>query len=514
MSPELESTEISNNEREYEEKKKIIKYKIDSLINDQSKFILFGILILASIIRVYFLNIAKNQAHWWDTLAFGSLAKNMIFHLWTNTTFIQHEAIIRPPLVPFLWSILLRIDVSDFISLIVFGLLPSILSVFFIYLIGKELYDKKVGLIAAFILSVTWIHLFYTVRIMSDVPSLFFCLVSIYFFIISYQKIETKYFAISIFFMSLAILTRYFYGIIGAIYLLFVIIEHKHKFLKNKSFWVAGIIGAIPLIIFVLLNFMSHGSILPAASVYAESATEKPGFAFYTLGFISHDFTFIFALFFFIGFFIALFEVFIAFDSIKKVKKIKSHLFLILILLAPMTFFIFFLRAAEDRYLFLSFAGFLLISSYAISIISDYMKKYSKYLAIAFIIIVLVFGAYSSLKFGNDMIKSKTTSYLQMKQAFLWIKDNTPQDAVLLGENIDPYAVYYAQRKFVLWNLTSMDSSVNQADYIVLNAFHDQTQNVTDYVQGPLRSKLELSNAFFFDQNKQQPAVLIFKVKK
>ena len=112
------------------------------------------------------------------------------------------------------------------------------------------------------------------------------------------------------------------------------------------------------------------------------------------------------------------------------------------------------------------------------------------------------------------MIKSKTTSYLQMKQTFLWIKSNTPQDAVLLGENIDPYAIYYAEREFILWNGTSLDSSVNQADYIILNDFHEQTQNITDYVQGPLQSRLEVANVFFFDEAKQQPAVVIYKIKK
>ena len=83
-----------------------------------------------------------------------------------------------------------------------------------------------------------------------------------------------------------------------------------------------------------------------------------------------------------------------------------------------------------------------------ISFCAGYIKKYSKILAIIFIIGILLFGAYQEYKQADPLIKSKETSYLQMKQAFEWIKANTPKENVIVGSGIEPYAVYYADREY------------------------------------------------------------------
>ena len=35
-----------------------------------------------------------------------------------------------------------------------------------------------------------------------------------------------------------------------------------------------------------------------------------------------------------------------------------------------------------------------------------------------------------------------------MKYGFEWIKANTPRDSIVLGEGIEPYAAYYAERRY------------------------------------------------------------------
>ncbi|MEK6880150.1 MAG: glycosyltransferase family 39 protein [Nanoarchaeota archaeon] len=514
MSEGVENPTNQSNEKEYEERKILIKSKIDSLINDKYKIGLISILILALIIRIYFLIISQNQAHWWDTLAFGSLAKNLVFHLWDSTNFIASESVIRPPLFPILWALLIKINFSELWTLILLEFTPSVLSVYLIYLIGKELYDKRIGILASFILAVSWVQLFYTTRIMSDIPSFFFILASIYFFIRSYENINLKFFFLSIFFLSLAVLTRYFYGMIGIIYLVILITANKHHFLKNKSFWLGGILGLIPLLIFFAINLISHGNFLPAAGFYTTSAAEKPGFAYYILGFIPHIFKIVFTILFVIGLIIVLLELFLGFDSINSIKKLRHHLFVILILFFPLIFFIFFLRAAEDRYLFLSFVSFILIISHGIVFVYDYIRKYSKIVAVVLTIILLLFGAYSNLTFGNSLVIEKKTSFLQMKEAFLWIKDNTSKESILVGEWIPPYAIYYAERRFAEGNSTDFDQLLDKSDYLVVNAFHPQDPWVVNYLQNNASSKLAPVKSFFFDENQQQPAVIIYKIEK
>ncbi|MEK6891370.1 MAG: glycosyltransferase family 39 protein [Nanoarchaeota archaeon] len=512
MSEETKEKEETNKESS-ENKADKNKKNLENWLRDKYNLGLVGILVLASIIRLYFYFIAKDQAHWWDSLAFGSLAKNMISHIWDNSPFIANEAIIRPPLLGLVWSFLLRINFSDAASLFFLEIIPSILSILFIYLLAKEIYNKKVALISSFILSVLWIHLFYTTRIMSDVPSLFFTLASLYFFVKSYDDFKLKFFSLAIFFVSLAILTRYFYGFIGVVYIVMVIAKHKHKFISNKNFWIGGILGAIPIIIFFAYNLVVYKGLLPAASVYSASAAEKPSFAYYVLGFIQYDLQWIFVICLALGTILVVFELALGYDSIFKMKKLSSHLMLLLIGVGSLIFFIFILRAAEDRYLFLLMPSLIIFSAIGIEFVYNYSNKYNKILAIILVVIILLLGAYYHLSYGNLIIENKKTSYMQMKEAFLWINKNTPQNAVILGDGIDPYVIYYGERNYLASNSSILDQNIKDSDYVVLHGFEHQTPELINYVTNN-SNKFAPAYSNFFDPANQQPAVVIYKIKK
>lgn len=503
---------MESNEEKIEQRKKAIKEKLNLWLKDKALLFLAGIIILAIVLRLYFLAVAKDQAHWWDSLAFGSLAKNMIYHYWDNNAFLIHEGIIRPPLLSLLWSWLLRLNFSDLITIFLLEIIPSVLSVIFIYLLAKELYNKKVAIISSFIFAVLWIHLFYSVRIMSDAPSLFFSIASIYFFAKSYEEIKFKPFTLSIFFISLAILTRFYFGLIGIIYIFFMIFTHRTKLIKSKNFWLGGIIGSLPIAIYFISNLMTQGSLLPALKVYAESAATKPAFAFYTLSFIYYVLGAILTLFFLIGTIIVISQLLLGFDRIGGFKKLKSNMLMIVCLIIPLAFFIFWLRAAEDRYLFLCMPSILILSAIGIASCYEFVRKYSKYIAVILIAALLLFSAYKQITFASELIENKKTSYSQMRDAFVWINENTEKDAVLLGDGIEPYAIYYGERKLTNWSQDTIKEDVMNADYVILHGFEHQTKELLDYVQNGSAGNVSPVQAFFFDSEKKQPAVIIYKV--
>ena len=43
------------------------------------------------------------------------------------------------------------------------------------------------------------------------------------------------------------------------------------------------------------------------------------------------------------------------------------------------------------------------------------------------------------------MIMGKKDSYAQMKETFVWMKDNLPNDSIILGIGIEPYTIYYSE---------------------------------------------------------------------
>ena len=98
----MEEQEIFNKRKE-----KIIKW-----LKNNYNLCLLGIVLIALLVRLYYFVLTKDQAHWWDSLAYGSIAKDAIYHLWSGTSLVIHEKTIRPFLLPFLWSIFLRFNLK------------------------------------------------------------------------------------------------------------------------------------------------------------------------------------------------------------------------------------------------------------------------------------------------------------------------------------------------------------------------------------------------------------------
>ena len=105
------------------------------MIKNKYKLAIASVILFGAIVRLYLFNLVKNQAHWWDSLAYGSLAKNMIFHKWDSLPFLIHESTIRPPLLPIIWSLFLRIGASDYFLILFTNIIPSITSIILIFIL-------------------------------------------------------------------------------------------------------------------------------------------------------------------------------------------------------------------------------------------------------------------------------------------------------------------------------------------------------------------------------------------
>lgn len=477
------------------------------------KLAIVAIILFAAVVRIYFFNLVKTQAHWWDSLAYGSLAKNMIYHMWDSLPFIAHEAIIRPPIFPLIWSFLIRIGASDYAVIFLTGIIPSIISVYLVYLIGREMYSKKVGLAAAVFASVSWIHLFYSARAMTDIPSMCLILASIYFFIKSHDSFSLKPWSISVFLLSLAVLFRYSHAVIAIAYVAFLVFVHKGALFKSKNFWLGGLIGAFPLIFFILINLVSYGSILPATSEYSSSIGQKTSFAWYTFGFINYILMSPLIFLFYIGLAIMVLNVFMSYGFIFKNKASRMHAFSLILLVVVLSFFIFIIKAAEDRYLLGLSSILFIIPAISLSYVYRLAYKHRKEAAVIVCIVLVAWSMYSQLSFAKTLMLDKKESYRQMKDAFEWIKHNTDPSATITGEWADPYAIYYAERK-----VQALPQDLNfsgfslEADYVVINAIHPPTEQVLLYFSSLAESgRIRPIKAFFLDSAQTQPGVIIYQ---
>ena len=74
--------------------------------------------------------------------------------------------------------------------------------------------------------------------------------------------------------------------------------------------------------------------------------------------------------------------------------------------------------------------------------------------------IVLLLGAKLQYDHADALIKQKKDSYLQMKQGFEFIKQNTQANAVIVGNAIQPYTVYYGERQYIQVPPNSTDVAI------------------------------------------------------
>lgn len=117
------------------------------------------------------------------------------------------------------------------------ALLGSITSVL-LYLIGKRLFNEKVGMIAAFFLATTFLHIQDSHYITTDVPMTFMLTVSFYFCARVLLDGDTKYYILAGLFAGLAGATKY----TGIIIVLSLLCAHFLRVIDRKERWTETIL--------------------------------------------------------------------------------------------------------------------------------------------------------------------------------------------------------------------------------------------------------------------------------
>src|SRR3989344_3854636 len=316
---------------------------------------------------------------------------------------------------------------------------------------------------------------------------------------------------ISLFLLSIGTLIRYLIGMVFVFYLI-ILIFSKQLYLNKKKFWYSGILGTSPLIIAVILNYIISGDIfsrfIGANLGNASEQISKP-IAYNLINYIPIYLMNVFYYSFIFGLIIILFELIVGFNYIFKNERMKGSLLLIFILVAYFSFFIFYLRSADDRYFLPAALTMCIFAGVGIDWIYSFLKKYNQIIAVVVLFVILFFGAQAQLKQTDNIIKGKIDSFSQIKDGLLWLKQNTPANSDIVAIGLDPYAIYYADINITSYVTENDTERIEKADYLVLHAF-PPPNFLQSFVQQN-QSNWQPINAFYFDKQNQQPAFVIFK---
>jgi mannosyltransferase len=199
------------------------------LFSDQARHIpaLLFLTIIGAFLRFYHLGY---NSLWLDEATTHLYAQKSFLEIWSITTGGEFN----PPIFYWIEHVMLIFGNGES----VLRLVPAILGVLTIplfYLIGKELVDENVGLIAAALISFSPFHIYYSQEARAYTAVLFFVSLALICYLRARSSQELKYWILFGIFSAFAFWTHFYSFIIIGTLILFELIVQSGKILKKPS---------------------------------------------------------------------------------------------------------------------------------------------------------------------------------------------------------------------------------------------------------------------------------------
>ena len=344
------------------------------------------------------------------------------------------------------------------------SVLFSTLGVFMLYLVGVELFSKRIAFVSALLFGFSETYFFNSVNVASDSHALFFTLTSIYCFIRLLDEHHSKWAVLSGLFISYSVITRYQTAIFILLPFIYLYWERRNNrfpdFLNEKSKLRKNLLlFLLSLLPFAILqfyfNYSGYGSILPSQYAAATSSGWENSFAVYLLNIIRIFYRIALSNDFYppIGIALALTGAFVLKDKPGTLSLITIWLVLGLL---PMSIYL-----VVPRYFFISLAPFTLLMAVGgeylflkvgqLPVIAN--RSFNLRVIISLIIILSLSSSYLAKSFR--LVSSNKNELSAMSAAFGWIKKNSHKDSALIAQSL-----YYGH--FSIWDAIGQDIWVGE----------------------------------------------------
>jgi 4-amino-4-deoxy-L-arabinose transferase-like glycosyltransferase len=446
---------MEEDDKEIKERKARLNKFFLSWVKDNYDKLFIGVLIFAFLLRIWIFIITKNQTLWFDAAEYLSTAKH-----WAgigNMTDIWYYR--RGFFWPLFCSVFFKFGLGDAgVRFVTVLFSTGIIAVS--YFLIKDMFNKKYALFACIGLSMSWVFLFFTGRPMTDIPSAFFLLISLWFFWKGYElKQGNKFLYFSAFFFSVSVLTRMQNLMFIPVFFVFIFIKEKFSFLKNRSLWKALLVFALVMSPVFILYYHHFGNpITDILSWYfgiqtgnapvQASAKTLGNIPMYLLD-LPYNLTNPVCIAFVIGFFYFFVDLFLGIDKVFSDKNVQKKLLVLFWVFFPLLLLGYMSVYPEQRYTMMQHPFFFMIAAVPFFKIEDFLaknikinKKFLSFLIFAGFIVLLI----PNLLWAHQLTELKKTSYYELKLAGEWIKENSiPGDMVVT--NSFPQISYYSERK-------------------------------------------------------------------
>jgi len=145
----------------------------------------------------------------------------------------------------------------------------------------------------------------------------------------------------------------------------------------------------------------------------------------------------------------------------------------------------------------------------------SYLKKINKILAILIVVAIVLFGAYALFNNSKNIISIKLYSYDSLKEAGLWIKENSEPGDVIINTGT-PENTYYSERETFHYPDNESDFPAlleeKKPKYLVISIWEQSPEwAYTWFERNP--DKVEQVAAFTSHDNPKQATAVIYRLK-
>lgn len=468
-----EKTDIQDN-RVNKDLTEKIKEKAVSFLKDKYNLMFLGILFLAFLIRLKYINQESiwndSAVHLWYAI---KVTKEPLF-------FFSQEYLIGDYAIPqTIMALFYLVTKNILLSGKIVAMGYSLAGIMFMYLLGKELRSRLTGLIAAAILSFNHLFWFYSVRPLGDSPLLATTIILLY-CVVKLEKTKKLSWGIASGCMFLAaILTKRQSVIFVFALLIYYLIFKRKEFIKDKAVLVSwaipfGAVLSAELIARVALGASYLNYIFTLAFVTFRGMP----FGFEAAGMLQWIFSWYLIIFVVLGTLLVIFY------------KRKEYYFSLILFLLYWLFFEVGVDNTQDRYMLPLFSVAVVLASFAIEeisvFISAFTHKYAKYVVAAAVVLLICWNYY---QIGDPLIYNKSFSYIGYEEAGRWIKENVPEDAPIFAGEYRSIRLF-SEREFggppqdqdnggTIWNLRSPYRYTENYDNVSQSNFEEDINELS-----------------------------------
>jgi len=482
---------------------------------ETADLIFLALIVLAFALRLYYFFLTKDQPLWWDEAEYMLKAKALAFGT-PETGWYRR----RPVLLPFLAAGLFKVGIGE-TAIRLLWIALSTATLWFVYGIGARLFNKHVGLYAVALGAAFYLDLFYSMRLLVDVPQVFFVALAAFLFVRAVYDERAAYSAWAIVpVVVLGTAMRFTVALFFVVAALFLVAVKRGHALRDRRWLVSlalGVVGYFPFFIYYwaqydnpLFPFLSQRALRTSTSV-----GPSPGDVLFDYIRFFPNYTNVVVTLVFLAAVVS--AVITIIKQIRHVsRRAQVYFFLILWMIVPFLFFGLFVDHFEDRYIAMIFPAVFLLTGAALDAAYEYGKQFNAAAAVAGIVLFLLYAGVSMELRSHSIITARLASFAAVRDAGLWIKEQSrSQDAVVTSSV--PQNTYYAERGSYAFPKQPGDFdgllAQRRPKFLVLSVWERSPQWAYDW---PERhpEMAEVAVTFFLDQAQKRPAAVVYSLRK